>query len=273
MVRSRSEGVTWAKGKVGTTGYGGMCLQFTREAYAIASKYGSAIEAWDKAKYRHATSSTSGIPVGVPIFLDKSSSEYGHVAVYTGNGRMVTTHASTNKIGEDAVSTWVNDYGYHVLGWTEDLNGVLIPDDSSSSGSSGSDSVKVDGIWGSGTTRQRQTILKNMGLYSGAVDGELDHQNPYWREENPGLTSGWNWEKSYKGKGGSSTIKADQKRLSKIKGSDGKPLYSGTIDGLAGEGYFTALQKEQHTTVDGVVSKPSQLVKAMQTDGNAGDIA
>lgn len=133
--------------------------------------------------------------------------------------------------------------------------------------------VEVDGVWGSGTTKQRQTILHNMGLYSGAIDGTLDHQNPYWRDRNPGLGSGWGWDSNYKGKGGSSTIRADQTRLAKKKGKDGKPLYSGAIDGLAGEDYFRALQKEQQTTVDGVVSRPSKMVKAMQTDGNAGKIA
>jgi lysozyme len=277
--RSRSEAVDWAQAKVGTTGYGGMCLQFTREAYNIASKYESARDAWNGAKHKHSTSSTSGMPTGVPIFFDSSSSEYGHVAVYVGGGKMVTTHESTNKIGQDSVSTWVNDYGYHILGWSEDLNGVMIPDDSGNH-TDGSDDkpigvpkVDADGVWGSGTTTQRQTILTNMGLYSGSIDGVVSNQNPYWKSKNPGLTSGWDWDSSYKGKGGSKTIKADQQRLAKIKGKDGKPLYGGSIDGLAGEDYFRALQKEQQTTVDGVVSHPSKMVKAMQADGNKGKIS
>lgn len=266
MVRSRSEGLAWAQGKIGTTGYGGMCLQFTREAYAIASKYGYAREAWDKAKHKHPTSSTSGIPAGVPIFLDKSSSQYGHVAVYAGGGKMVTTHESTNKIGQDAVSLWTSDYGYKVLGWTEDLNGILIPDDSGAD-NSGAAGVSVDGVWGSGTTRQRQQLLADLGLYSGKIDGTLDHQNPAWADDNPGLTSGWGWDKSYKGKGGSSTIKADQGRLAKAG------LYTGEKDGLAGPEYFKAIQREQQTPVDGQVSHPSKMVKAMQSDGNKGKLS
>ena len=279
VTRTRSEGMAWAKGKVGTTGYGGMCLQFTREAYAIPSKYNDARTAWQQAKHKHATSSTKNIPEGVPIFLDSPSSEYGHVAVYVGGGRMVTTHASTNKVGEDAVSTWVNDYGYHVLGWSEDLNGVLIPtdDDHPDSGGSGDDlkvpSVSTDGIWGSSTTKQRQTLLTNAGYYGGAIDGTIDHQNPAWQEDNPGLGSGWGWDHDYKGKGGSSTIKADQTRLAKMKGKDGKPLYQGSKDGLAGPEYFKAIQREQGTKVDGTASRPSSMVKAMQTDGNKGDLS
>ena len=283
MVRSQADAVAWAQKKVGTTGYGGMCLQFTREAFDIASKYECARDAWNAAKYKHATSSTSNIPVGVPIFLDSSSSEYGHVAVYVGGGQMVTTHASTNKVGQDNVSQWVNEYGYHVLGWTEDLNGVRICTDCDGGGSSSSGSgdggkvkvpsVDVDGIWGSGTTTQRQALLTNMGLYSGVVDGVVSAQNPYWKSKNPGLGSGWDWDSKYQGKGGSKTIAADQKRLAKIKGKDGKPLYSGAIDGLAGEAYFTALQTEQSTTVDGTVSRPSSMVKAIQSDGNKGTVS
>jgi hypothetical protein len=240
-----------------------MCLQFTREAYSIASKYGHAREAWDNAKHKHSTSSTSSIPVGVPIFLDKSTSQYGHVAVYAGGGQMVTTHESTNKIGQDDVSLWTSQYGYKILGWTEDLNGVLIPDDTDD----GVPSTGVDGVWGTGTTRQRQSLLADKGLYSGKIDGTLDHQNPAWRDENPGLTEGWGWDSGYKGKGGSSTIRADQQRLAKAG------HYSGDVDGLAGPEYFKAIQREQQTPVDGVVDHPSTMVKAMQTDGNKGKLS
>lgn len=133
--------------------------------------------------------------------------------------------------------------------------------------------VSTDGVWGSATTTQRQTILTNMGLYSGVIDGRLDHQNPAWKDSNPGLGSGWGWETSYKGKGGSKTIKADQTRLTKTKGKDGKALYRGSVDGLAGPEYFQALQREQQTPVDGVVSRPSTMVTAMQTDGNKGRLS
>ena len=133
--------------------------------------------------------------------------------------------------------------------------------------------VDVDGVWGSATTKQRQALLTNAGRYDGPLDGVVSHQSPYWRDLNPGLGSGWDWDADYKGKGGSKTIKADQQRLAKIKGSDGKGLYQGAIDGLAGEGYFRALQREQQTTVDGVVGRPSKVVKAMQSDGNKGDLS
>lgn len=133
--------------------------------------------------------------------------------------------------------------------------------------------VKVDGVWGSATTKQRQALLTNSGHYTGAIDGTIDHQNPAWQEANPGLGSGWGWDHDYKGKGGSSTVRADQTRLAKIKAKDGKPMYRGSIDGLAGDDYFRAIQREQQTTVDGTVSRPSSMVEAMQTDGNKGELS
>ena len=133
--------------------------------------------------------------------------------------------------------------------------------------------VDVDGVWGSGTIKQRQVLLTNAGLYSGARDGTFDHQNPAWKDPNPGLGSGWGWDSSYKGKGGSSTIRADQARLAKLTGKDGRPLYQGAVDGLAGPEYFKALQREHQTPVDGVIGRPSKVVKAMQTAGNRGELA
>jgi lysozyme len=150
------------------------------------------------------------------------------------------------------------------------------PDSGDSAGTPdhvGVDDVDVDGVWGAGTIRQRQQLLTNAGLYSGAIDGAIDHQNPYWQSRNPGLGSGWKWDDGYKGHDGSATVRADQKRLAKLRGADGKPLYRGDVDGLAGEDYFRALQREHQTPVDGVVSRPSKMVKAMQSAGNAGKLS
>lgn len=132
------------------------------------------------------------------------------------------------------------------------------------------DGLEVDGKWGSGTIRRRQQLLKKAGLYDGQIDGLLSHQNPAWRRDNPGCTTGWDWDTGYRGAGGSATIHADQKRLARIKDAKGRPLYRGVVDGLAGPKYFKALQREQGTTVDGEIWKPSACVRGMQRDMNAG---
>lgn len=144
--RSPAAAASWARGMVGTKGYGGLCLKFTRLAYPAGSKYGHARLAWQRSKHRHATSSTAQMPVGVPIWLDRPGSTYGHVAVYVGGGQMVTTRSSTNRIHLDSVALW-KSWGWRVLGWSEDINGVRVytPPSSSGSGSSSSGSGgKVD---------------------------------------------------------------------------------------------------------------------------------
>lgn len=113
-----------AKANTIHVGYGGMCLQFVRICFNAPSRYASAISAWNNSPYKHRTTSTTGIPVGAPIYF--SGSKYGHIAIYLGNGMMRTTHGSTNRIGNDRVSAWAG-YGFRLLGWTEDINGYRIP--------------------------------------------------------------------------------------------------------------------------------------------------
>lgn len=133
--------------------------------------------------------------------------------------------------------------------------------------------VDVDGVWGAATVKQRQALLTNAGYYTGTLDGSYDDQNPAWKAPNPGLGSGWDWDPNYGGQGGSGAIRGDQKRLAKKKGKDGKALYRGAVDGLAGPEYFQALQREHQTPVDGVIDRPSKVVKAMQKAGNGGKLA
>ncbi len=97
-----------------------------RLAYGVGPKYPSAISAWKNAKHKEKTTDASDIPVGAPVYFDKPSSEYGHIAVYVGNGKIATTHASTNRTGVDKISTWTGAYGYTMLGWSKDVNGVLV---------------------------------------------------------------------------------------------------------------------------------------------------
>ncbi len=123
-LRSPANAVAWAT--PARTGYGGLCLQFVRLAYGVAPKYAYARLAWQRAKHRHGTSSWAQVPIGAPVFFDRPSSRYGHVAIYVGGGKIATTHASTNRTGVDKISTWTGAYGYRMLGWTEDLNGVRV---------------------------------------------------------------------------------------------------------------------------------------------------
>lgn len=126
MTRSATDALTWARGKVGTTGYGGMCLAFVRTAFDVPAKYASARAAWAGASRRHETSSLSGIPVGAPVWMDHPKSVYGHVVIHAGGGQIITTNSATNRIHLHNLSVW-QGWGYTVLGWAEDINGQTIP--------------------------------------------------------------------------------------------------------------------------------------------------
>lgn len=107
-----------------TTGYGGLCLKFTRTCANIPAVHGSAKHAWAAAVHTHA--GYADAPAGAFLFMSHPNSKHGHVAVYLGDGTMRTTNSRTGRIHTDKVSAWVRG-NYTVQGWSEDLNGVRVP--------------------------------------------------------------------------------------------------------------------------------------------------
>lgn len=108
--------------------------------------------------------------------------------------------------------------------------------------------LEVDGLWGRDTTTRLQQVFNT------TVDGEVSNQWAEYQEENPGLVSGFEWEARPNGKG-SQLIKAMQKWAD---------MPAKEQDGEIGPKTITAFQKKLGTTQDGYVSKPSQMVKALQ---------
>ena len=114
------------------------------------------------------------------------------------------------------------------------------------------DQLKVDGIWGEATTRRLQEI------FGTPVDGQVSNQHVMYKATNPGLTSGWDWDAKPNGNG-SNLIRAMQSWA-------GMP--DSDRDGEIGPRTIRALQKKLGTVQDGYVSKPSTMVKALQTWAN-----
>lgn len=112
--------------------------------------------------------------------------------------------------------------------------------------------LEVDGKWGKATTTRLQQIFHTK------VDGEISNQWAKYMDDNPGLTSGWEWQDKPNGKG-SALIRAMQSWA-------GMP--EGKRDGEIGPDTIKAFQKKLGTTQDGRVSKPSQMVKALQRWAN-----
>jgi hypothetical protein len=114
--------------------------------------------------------------------------------------------------------------------------------------------VAVDGFWGSATTRRLQQELGT------TVDGVVSSQSVAWRDSNPGLTTGWQWVADAQG---SRVIAALQRRI----GMD-----SGQRDGKIGPRTIRALQGYLGTPVDGVISRESRVVMALQRRLNDGRV-
>lgn len=116
----------------------------------------------------------------------------------------------------------------------------------------GDTSLTVDGKWGSATTSWLQKI------FGTTVDGEISNQDAQYKSINPGLVSGWDWQASPNGKG-SPLIKAMQAWAG---------MSIADQDGEIGPVTIKALQAKLGTTVDGKVSYPSLMVKALQKWAN-----
>ena len=108
--------------------------------------------------------------------------------------------------------------------------------------------IAVDGFWGGSTTRRLQRALGT------PTDGVVSSQARSWKAGNPGLTSGWQWVADNRAEG-SRVITALQERI-------GMPVSK--RDGLLGEDTVRALQRWLGTPVDGVLSRESKAIMALQ---------
>lgn len=111
--------------------------------------------------------------------------------------------------------------------------------------------LKIDGMWGSATTRRLQYVLHT------PMDGVVSSQPDAWRARNPGLTTGWDWEQYANG---SRVISELQQHLGVNR------------DGRFGENSIRAFQYRMDTPVDGELWKESPAIKELQRRLNKGKI-
>ena len=199
----------------------------------------------------------------------------GHVAIVEqviSNVRVVTSESGYNastpfwtKTRHKGNGHWGAGSGYTFLGFI--YNPAACCKDSGTTASSGSTSISgtvsiagtskgkltVNGLWDEATTKRLQQI------FGTPVDGKVSNQWLSYKASNPGLTSGWEWQTKPNGQG-SMLIKAMQKWA-------GMP--ANQQDGEWGPASCKAVQKKLGTYRDGYVSKPSQMVKALQRWANS----
>lgn len=131
-----------------------------------------------------------------------------------------------------------------VFGKTSGSNSAAKP--STPSAKPSTNKIPEDGMFGPSTANK---AMKYEGI---TPDDEISHQ--YRQACNKNLYAA-QFDNTLKG---STLIRTWQKRL-KAKG-----LYNGAIDGLCGTEMIKAMQRALKTTVDGVISPVSNMVKALQ---------
>jgi hypothetical protein len=101
----------------------GMCQKWVRgPCWEVGSYYGSAIDAWDGAKYKHPGDRTP--PLGAPCYY--RGGNYGHVVIFRQDDMRSTDCTSSGRVSPESLSWIENHWGYTYLGWTEDINGVHV---------------------------------------------------------------------------------------------------------------------------------------------------
>lgn len=103
----------------------GYCQKYVRDpCWRVPSLYGSAIDAWNGARYKH--KGDRNPPEGAPCYY--SGGQYGHAVISVGGGRIRSTDCTTATHVNDTDLGWPERaWGYKYLGWTEDINGVHLP--------------------------------------------------------------------------------------------------------------------------------------------------
>lgn len=123
--KTGSAAINWAQARIGDSGWYALCQKFVRMALGAGGGFPSAITAWKGAKYKHGISNPNQVPAGVPVYW--SGGQYGHVALSTGGGRIISTDfPKRGYIGTGTISGLTSAWRKPLLGWTEDINGKRI---------------------------------------------------------------------------------------------------------------------------------------------------
>lgn len=152
MVRNAQE--TASNAERSTSNDVGMCLQWSRERAAIASKYPDAATAWKNARNRHPGDRNP--PRGAMVYWTGGSKGYGHIAVSLGGGKIRSSDSGGSGVPATVGIDWpTQHWGMPYAGWADNVNSVTIPG-VGSGGSSGEDDDMPQ--YDHGATSKTQTI-------------------------------------------------------------------------------------------------------------------
>jgi hypothetical protein len=123
MTRTGQAAADYALGRVGgTMPDSGLCLQFTRQCFEVASYYYSAIDAWNASPTKHPGDRNP--PLAVPVYF-KTPSIYDHVCITVGGGQIVSTYSDRIYL-YSSIAEVERVFEGPYLGWAEDINRVTV---------------------------------------------------------------------------------------------------------------------------------------------------
>lgn len=100
----------------------GMCLSICQEAWQSGHAFPDAVAQWQGTTQHRDRS----IPVGAPVFY--SGGNHGHVALYAGNGQIVSSDAPGNgSVGTVPLDWPTQRWGHTFTGWGGTLAGHALP--------------------------------------------------------------------------------------------------------------------------------------------------
>lgn len=126
FVRSGAAAVRWALDQHSWQPPG-MCQQFTRSAFNVGAYFGSAISAWNGADHKHPNVDPNTCPRATGVYFSGGSRGFGHATVSLGHGLVRSTDwPSAGRVGTARITDIERAWGMHFLGWTEDINNVVV---------------------------------------------------------------------------------------------------------------------------------------------------
>lgn len=169
-MRFGNDAIAWARNRLGSHAYDGLCERFVRSAYGFGPDYGSAKQAWNAAGAKHAGETSP--PPAVPVFwnLTGPNSTYGHVALSIGGGRAISTSNERGYPGVCIISiAGFTDRSAPFLGWAGIYHGTRVY--TASKTTAAWYDRAIDGEFGAASVTGLQRFLAHHGFYRGAVDG------------------------------------------------------------------------------------------------------
>jgi hypothetical protein len=109
----------------GSAIWGGLCLKFVRTSLNIPAHFPSAKAAWEGTSI-HSRHMRGVAPKGVPVFF--KIGQFWHVVLSAGNGYCWSTDIKRSGLPDLVpISLITKRWGAQYLGWTDTLNGYVIP--------------------------------------------------------------------------------------------------------------------------------------------------